>query len=74
MGRNLDRRVELAVPLLDPVMTETLTSHILTILLSDNVKSRELQTDGSYRRLSPSNGQMPIDAQRVFLTQAQALG
>jgi polyphosphate kinase len=73
MGRNLDRRVELAVPVLDPVMAETIASHILAVLLSDNVKSRELQVDGSYRRLSFGPGEMPIDAQRVFLTQAQGL-
>jgi len=72
MGRNLDRRVELAVPVLDPVMAETLASQILSVLLADNVKSRELHEDGSYRRLSAGVGTMPIDAQRVFLTQAQA--
>ncbi len=70
MGRNLDRRVELAVPVLDPVMAETLATHILTVLLADNVKSRELQVDGRYRRLAPGPGEMPIDAQRVFLTQS----
>jgi|HubBroStandDraft_4_1064222.scaffolds.fasta_scaffold00004_128 polyphosphate kinase len=74
MGRNLDRRVELAVPVLDAVIAETLSSHVMTVLLADNVKSRELQDDGSYRRLSPGPGEMPVDAQRVFLTQAQALG
>ncbi|MBV8723741.1 MAG: polyphosphate kinase 1 [Candidatus Eremiobacteraeota bacterium] len=74
MGRNLDRRVELAVPVLDPVMAQTLASAILRVLLSDNVKSRELHLDGTYRRRSPASGEMPIDAQRVFLTQAQALG
>ena len=74
MGRNLDRRVELAVPVLDPVIAETLGSHLLTVLLGDNVKSRELQEDGSYRRRSPGPGEMPIEAQRIFLTQAQGLG
>jgi polyphosphate kinase len=74
MGRNLDRRVELAVPVLDPVMAETLASQVLSVLQADNVKSRELQEDGSYRRRAPGSGEMPIDAQRVFLTQAQALG
>jgi polyphosphate kinase len=73
MGRNLDRRVELAVPVLDPVMAETVTSQILSVLLADNVKSRELQRDGSYHRCTPGPKQMPVDAQRVFLTQAQAL-
>ncbi len=48
MGRNLDRRVEIAVPVLDPVMAETMSSQILTVLLADNVKSRELQGDGTY--------------------------
>ena len=70
MGRNLDRRVELAVPVLDPVVAETIAAHILTVLLADNVKSRELQVDGRYKRLMPGSGEMPIDAQRVFLTQA----
>ncbi len=74
MGRNLDRRVELAVPVLDPVIAETLGSHIVSVLLSDNVKSRELQDDGSYRRLAPGPGEMPVDAQRIFLTLAQGLG
>ncbi|MGB6521105.1 MAG: polyphosphate kinase 1 [Candidatus Cybelea sp.] len=73
MGRNLDRRVEIAAPVLDPVMAETVASQILSVLLSDNVKSRELQSDGGYRRCTPGTGQMPVDAQRVFLTQAQAL-
>jgi polyphosphate kinase len=73
MGRNLDRRVELAVPVLDPVMAETLASQILAVLLADNVKSRELQADGTYVRLSPGAGEMPVDAQRVFLAQAQGL-
>jgi polyphosphate kinase len=74
MGRNLDRRVELAVPVLDPVIAETLGSHIVSVLLSDNVKSRELQEDGSYRRLAPGPGEMPVDAQRIFLTLTQGLG
>ncbi len=74
MGRNLDRRVELAVPVLDPVIAETLGSHILKLLLSDNVKSRELQQDGSYRRLAPGPGEMPVDSQRIFLTLAHGLG
>ncbi len=72
MGRNLDRRVETVVPVLDPLLAETIYGHILAVLFADNVKTRELQTDGSYRRLRPS-GEMPINAQQVFLTQASAL-
>jgi polyphosphate kinase len=73
MGRNLDGRVELVTPVLDPVIAETISAQILSVLLADNVKSRELMETGSYKRLTPGAGEMPIDAQRVFLTQAQAL-
>jgi polyphosphate kinase len=72
MGRNLDRRVELGVPVLDPVLAETLTTQIVSVLLSDNVKSRILQTNGSYIRAAIASGEMPIHAQRIFLRQAQA--
>ncbi len=72
MGRNLDRRVELAVPVLDPVLAELVTSQILNVLLSDNVKSRQLLANGSYQRRKAENGEMPISAQRIFLQQAQS--
>ncbi len=73
MGRNLDRRVELGVPVLDPVVAETLNSQILSVQLADNVKCRELQPSGVYKRRTPGAGEMPIDAQRVFLTRAETL-
>ncbi len=73
MARNLDGRVEIATPVLDPVICETISTQILSVLLADNVKSRELMENGSYKRLAPGPGEMPIDAQRVFLTQAQGL-
>ncbi|HEV7178287.1 MAG TPA: polyphosphate kinase 1, partial [Candidatus Baltobacteraceae bacterium] len=72
MGRNLDRRVELGVPVLDPALAEALNSQILAVIFADNVKSRELLSDGSYRRRTVGTGEMPIDAQRVFLTRAQS--
>jgi polyphosphate kinase len=72
MGRNLDRRVETIVPVLDPLIAETIYSQILAVQFADNVKARELESDGSYRRLRPV-ADMPINAQQVFLTQAQAL-
>jgi len=71
MGRNLDRRVEAMVPVLDPLIAETIHSQILAIIAADNVKARELQPDGTYRRLHADG--MPVNAQQVFLTQASAL-
>ena len=75
MGRNLDRRVELAVPVLDPVMAET-----LDVAHPDRPARRQRQEPRAADRrhaiggCRPGPGEMPIDAQRVFLTQAQALG
>jgi polyphosphate kinase len=74
MGRNLDGRVELVTPVLDPVLAETIHGQILAVLFADNVRARVLLENGTYRRLTPAPGSMPIDAQRVFLTQAQAIG
>ncbi len=73
MGRNLDRRVELAVPVLDPMLAETIASNILSVTLADNCKSRELQADGTYVRCRPAAGEPPIDSQQIFLKRAQAL-
>ncbi len=73
MGRNLDGRVELAAPVLDPLVADSIDSGMLSVLLADNVKARELLENGSYRRLSPGPGEMPVDAQRVFLTQAKSM-
>ena len=72
MGRNLDRRVETMVPVLDPFLAERIYGRILAVLDADNVKSRELQPDGTYRRLVPADGAAPVDSQKAFLGQAQA--
>ncbi|GAC1498043.1 MAG: polyphosphate kinase 1 [Vulcanimicrobiaceae bacterium] len=73
MGRNLDRRVETVEPVLDPLVAETIYSQILAVLFADNLKSRQLESDGSYRRLQPGADELPVDSQHVFLTQAAAL-
>ncbi|MDP9110314.1 MAG: polyphosphate kinase 1, partial [Candidatus Eremiobacteraeota bacterium] len=72
MGRNLDRRVETVVPVMDPLLAQSIYSEILAVMFADNMKSRVLESDGTYRRLRPV-GDMPVDAQRIFLTQAQAI-
>jgi polyphosphate kinase len=74
MGRNLDRRVELGIPVKDPVLAEVLSGSIVPTLMSDNVKARELHTDGSYKRRTAGDGEIHINAQRVFLQQAKSAG
>ncbi|MFI5282858.1 MAG: polyphosphate kinase 1 [Candidatus Dormibacterales bacterium] len=50
MPRNLDRRVEVVVPVTDPKLRLRL-SHILETSLSDDVLAWELGSDGSWRRV-----------------------
>jgi polyphosphate kinase len=52
MPRNLDRRIELLVPVED----QTAKSRLIAILgtyFEDNVKARTLHADGSYKRIKP---------------------
>jgi polyphosphate kinase len=52
MPRNLDRRIELLIPVEDQAAKARLVS-ILNTYFDDNVKARALQPDGTYKRLKP---------------------
>ncbi len=67
MDRNLSRRVESIWPVEQPDLKVRLIEEILATTLSDNVKARELQSDGTYRRLVPAAGEEPIRSQNRFL-------
>jgi len=54
MGRNLDRRVELLVPIEDNACRSRL-QQILDQYFQDNVRASILKSDGSYQRLEPGN-------------------
>jgi polyphosphate kinase len=69
MPRNLDRRVELVVPIADPEHRARLGG-ILDTIFADNVKSRELKADGT---LSRRDGRRkPLRAQEAFWEEARA--
>lgn len=71
MGRNLDRRVETVVPLLDPAVRAQIRE-ILDVFLADNTKARIERPDGGYLRAEPE-GAPPVSAQEVFLRQYGAV-
>ncbi len=73
MGRNLDRRVETVVPVLDPALCEYIRTGILDVLEEDNVKTRWLQADGSYVRRVPRDGEPPLCAHDLLLQAAKTL-
>ena len=58
MPRNFHRRVEVMVPMEDPVLRGRL-QEILNIQILDTAKSWRLQSDGSYVRVQPKAGQAP---------------
>jgi polyphosphate kinase len=70
MPRNLDRRVELLVPVEDMACRNRLIA-ILETSMQDNVKARRLLPDGRYERLKPPGPGKAIRAQEVFYRQAR---
>jgi polyphosphate kinase len=67
MMRNLDRRVELMVPIEDPKLKRHVKDEILDICMKDNVKARRLMVDGSYEQVSPASDDATIDSQAHFI-------
>jgi len=67
MPRNLDRRVEICFPVEDPRLIRQIRDQILETYLADNVKARVMQSDGTYKRLKPEDGQAPIVSQNVLM-------
>jgi polyphosphate kinase len=55
MPRNLDHRVEVAFPVLDPKLQEEVRQ-ILTVQLGDTVKARRILADGSSERVPAGDG------------------
>ncbi len=67
MLRNLDRRVEIIVPIIDPSIRTYIKEEILELYLRDNFNSRALRADGSYKKIS-GGGEL-FDAQMAFVGQ-----
>ncbi len=68
MTRNTERRVEVAAPILDNSLAERVYGTFAT-MMSDNVKARELYSDGQYRRVS-NVGKAPLNSQGYFYEEA----
>jgi len=67
MPRNLDRRVEVLFPILDPRIKSAIIDTILPHQIHDTEKLRLMNSDGSYERaVSPRDGE-PLDAQAWFV-------
>lgn len=67
MTRNTEKRVEVACPVYDEIIRKQLT-HMLKIMLADNVKARELKSDGKY--YMKEKGTSKVNSQEYFMREA----
>ena len=67
MTRNTEKRVEVACPVYDETIRKQLT-HMLKIMLTDNVKARELKSDGKY--YMKEKGTSKVNSQEYFMREA----
>jgi polyphosphate kinase len=67
MARNLDRRIEVIVPIRVPALCHSLRTDVLELLLKDNCQSWDLQSDGRYIRRHPFSEAEKCNAQMALL-------
>ncbi|MGV3532411.1 MAG: polyphosphate kinase 1 [Chthoniobacteraceae bacterium] len=70
MPRNFFRRIEVAAPVLDPVLRTRLVEQILGTQLADTVKASILAADGTYHRPLVKKDAKPRHSQHEFVQKA----